>query len=101
MTANKDNKDSIDDLCVGLLINKAKHAKFQSAQIPQPEQRSVVLSEALMCNESIDSEYDDTPIENQFLLLIQACKQEINTLKREVHALKVEIGLLSTKCKKD
>lgn len=101
MTADTDNKDNIDDLCVGLLINKAKHAKFQSVQMPQPEQQSIVLPETLVYKESIDSEYDDTPIENQFLLMIQACRQDINALKRDVHALKLEIGLLSTKCKKD
>ena len=100
------DKDGVDALCVGLLMNKAKHKDFigppnKSYYISKEEveRRRVLLTEALA--EDNDSNDEDTTRENQFLRLLQDCQNEIDHLKKEVHDLKIEVAHLSAKRKKD
>lgn len=102
------DKDGIDELCVGLLMNKAKHAKLSKAsQAPlflnAPDREKVLLIDT--SSDDVDSDCDiidvDTTRENQFLRMLEDCKKQIELLKQEIHELKIEVAHLSTKQKKD
>lgn len=103
------DKDGVDELCVGLLMNKTKQAKLskssqgstktQFTSCEEVDMRKVVTSE--IEPEDIDSNDDDDSRENQFLQLVEDCRQEIQLLKRELYSLKLEVANLSQKHKKD
>lgn len=102
------DKDGVDELCVGLLMNKVKHkdnlgppntSYYISKE--EVERRRVRLTKVFAEDNDSDSNDEDSSRENQFLQLIKACKSEIDHLKREVHDLKIEVAHLSAKRKKD
>jgi hypothetical protein len=95
------DKEDIDDLYVGLLINKAKAQgsparKSHYISAKEAERRRVLLSE------DADSIEEDTNTdENQILQLLENCQNELYLLKKEVHELKIQVTLLSMKRKKE